>query len=205
MPTIQDIPTRRSDEPTPRHVLATAWPLLLLALLLVLVLLRVAGRDDGAGEERGEASGQRLVERRAGDVRIDLPRQWVTLERGASYVTFGEPDRMHTVTIGSTEASALALPGVVRAMLERTTDQLPGARPVEAPRSIDLGQRAARGDSAMLARFRVGSGGSGSLEITQVWRRDSRAGLDLVATWTSADGTWPVSPRDAMPSADEPA
>ena len=27
----------------------------------------------------------------------------------------------------------------------------------------------------------------------------SRAGVDVVATWTSADGTWPVSPRESMP------
>jgi hypothetical protein len=44
--------------------------------------------------------------------------------------------------------------------------------------------------------------GGNSLDIVQLWRRDSRAQVDVVATWTSADGDWPVSPRSSIPRAE---
>jgi hypothetical protein len=202
MPTIPDLPPRRpSTEPARRRTLA-AWPFALLALLLTLALLRAFEASGERSHATATPHSPTLVERRAGDLRIALPREWVTLEHDDTHVTFGETDRMHTVTLGSTEASSLPLPGVVRAMLEQTTRELPGARAVEEPLAIDPGAHAARGDAAMLARFRVGSEQPGGLELAQVWRRDSRAGLDLVATWTSADGAWPVSPRESIPRAD---
>jgi hypothetical protein len=175
-----------------------AWPLVLLATLLALAAWRVAG--DEPEPRTGDHSRSNLVERRFDDVRLEVPRSWVVLDRSTDHVTWGEPDRAHTVTLASTAASTLPLPGVVAALVERSADELPGAEVVDTPRAIDLRERAARGDSAMLTRFRVNNAGT-SLDIVQVWRRDSRAELDVVATWTSADGEWPASPRSSIPRA----
>jgi hypothetical protein len=202
MPTIPDDPIRprprQSSEPA-RSRIRGAWPLLLLGLLLALVGWRASHGDDTGtpARMRGGAAG---VERRIGDARLEVPRGWVELDRADDHATWGEPDRMHTVTLASTEASTLPLPGIVAALARRSEAELPGARLVEPPRAIDLVEPAPRDDSAMLARFRVDDGPS-RLDVAQVWRRDTRAGLDVVATWTSGDGRWPISPRAAIPHA----
>jgi hypothetical protein len=52
----------------------------------------------------------------------------------------------------------------------------------------------------MLVRWQVPAAREArALEIAQSWRRDQRAGLDMVATWTSLDGTWPIQPHDGIP------
>ena len=199
MPTIPDDPIPpRVRVATARSRLYGAWPLVLLCLLVAAAGWRVL--HDDAQRPASERPGLASVERRVGEARLDVPRDWVVLDRAADHVTWGEPDRMHTVTLASTEASVLPLPGVVAALATRSAEELPGAELVEPPSVLDLDGLAPRDDSAMLASFRVADAGA-RLEIAQVWRRDTRAGLDVVATWTSGDGRWPVSPRDAIPHA----
>lgn len=198
MPTIPDIPPRPRPVTTRRRLpIPNGWPLALLAVALVAALWRVAGPDAQPAGVPGRTGD--LVARTHADARVEVPREWVALDRGPDHVTWGEPDRAHTVTLASIESSTLPLPGIVAATVARTTDELPGVRSSTSPRAIDL-EDAPRGDGAMLASFRV-RGDDEPLEVVQVWRRDTRAGRDVLATWTSADGRWPVEPRDAIPSA----
>lgn len=200
MPTIPDDPIPHRPRVASRPARTSrrgAWPLALLALLLAAVAWRATHREDARTEVAPTTT---AIERRIGDARLEVPRDWVVLDRANDHVTWGEPDRMHTVTLTSTEASTLPLPGVVAALADRSARELPGAELVEPPRMLELVDPAPRDDTAMLARFRVGDGAS-RLDIAQVWRRDSRAGIDLVATWTSGDGRWPVSPRSVIPHA----
>lgn len=178
----------------------THWPIGLLLLLVLLAGWRVASSRDQAGAAATTAGTSTTEQRTFGAARLQVPREWITLERREGHVTWGSSDRRHTVTLASTEAGLLPLPAVVGELVEQSAQQLPGARLTERPRSIPLAAPHPRDDAAMLARFRVEDpSGGDALHVAQVWRRDARAGLDLVATWTSRDGRWPVSPRSAVP------
>jgi hypothetical protein len=187
--------------PTPRRTSITtaAWPVGLVLLLVALGTWRVSNETrDG---DAPPAPGVPTAPRSFGDAKLDVPRTWRTLGRSRERITWGAADRSHTVTLASTEASAVALPTIVREVVEQSTDSLPGASVASDPVDIDLGDRAPRGDSAVLVRFVVGDGSHAPIHVVQVWRRDARAGIDLVETWTSADGTWPASPRELLPQA----
>lgn len=214
MTTIDDLGPRRPAPPgggrRPRRAIVPAllrWPIGLLLMLLVLAAWRYGDSRAGADAAPSTAAAAGAVAtslRSSGAASVPVPREWVTLDRGEAHVTWGTPDRRHTVTLASTEASLLPLPGVVAELVEQSAQQLPDAELLDAPRPIELEQPHPRGDSAMLARFRVAHPqGDGRLDVVQVWRRDARAGLDVVATWTSADGSWPLSPRRAIPQAED--
>lgn len=180
-----------------RHELArlASWPLT-LALL-------VAWREHALPETSGApAQGRapvKLEARSFGDLRLAVPAGWVTLDRRDGHVTWGEPDRSHTVTLAATEASVLPLPGVVAAVVRESESALPGARADGRAVPVDVPGGAPRGDAAVVARFVVDDDGGQRLHVAQAWRRDARAGIDVVATWTSADGRWPVPPRSGIP------
>lgn len=184
---------RRVDPPT------IAWPIGLVLLLVALGTWRVA--DDPHQRTAPPAEETRTAPRSFGSAKLDVPRTWRTLGRSAERITWGAASRSHTVTLASTEASSVALPTIVREVVAQSADSLPGASVASEPVDIDLGDRAPRGDSAVLVRFEVGDGSHPPIHVVQVWRRDARAGIDLVATWTSADGTWPASPRELLPEA----
>lgn len=192
-PPARPAPRRRIDPPT------VAWPIGLVLLLVALGTWRVA--EPPRDRPAPAADEVQTAPRSFGDARLDVPRTWQTLGRSAERITWGAPDRSHTVTLASTEASSVALPTIVREVVAQSTDSLPGASVASDPVDIDLGERAPRGDSAALVTFEVGDGSHPPIHVVQVWRRDARAGVDLVATWTSADGTWPASPRELLPQA----
>jgi hypothetical protein len=123
----------------------------------------------------------------------------VLLDRAPGHVTWGSADRRHTVTLAHVEASILPLAGVVDTVVRESARALPGARLVGRPVMLDIEAPAPRRDAAMLVRFRLEEHDATPLEVAQVWRRDSRNGVDIVATWTSADGSWPVPPRRGIP------
>ncbi|MCW2926695.1 MAG: hypothetical protein JWM86_663 [Thermoleophilia bacterium] len=175
------------------------WPVGLLLLLVLLAAWRAP--DDGDGNSSGRAAepDTRVETRRFGDLRLRVPTGWVTLDRTADHVTWGEAGRLHTVTLASTEASILPLPGVVAAVSRESASALPGASPEGRPQVVDLPGPAGRDDSAVAAGFRVADDSGGELRVAQVWRRDARAGLDIVATWTSADGQWPLPAQSRIP------
>lgn len=200
-PTTYDIPPtttprrepmrRRIDPPT------VAWPIGLMLLLVAVGAWRAT--DDRP--ERPTAEEVRVAPRSFGDAQLDVPRTWRTLDRSAERITWGAANRSHTVTLASTEASSVALPAIVRDVVAQSAESLPGASSASAPIDIDLGDRAPRGDSAVLVRFTVSDGSHEPIHVVQVWRRDARAEIDVVATWTSADGSWPASPRELLPQA----
>jgi hypothetical protein len=172
-------------------------PVTLLTLLLAAGAWRLHRTGDDDHPVRAAAAAPSA--RSFGAARLAVPRDWVTLDRTTDHVTWGEPDREHTVTLASAEAGGDPLAGVVASVVADAASQLPGARVVGHPVELTL-ERAPREDVALLARYRVdGRDGAAPLEVAQTWRRDGRAGMDLVATWTSADGRWPASPRTAVP------
>ncbi len=175
-----------------------AWPIGLLLLLVALAAWRV-GDDDQAPAAAGDPGGVPVAARSFGDARIDVPSSWRTLARADDRITWGSADRAHTVTLASTEASTEPLPVIAREVVRQSSDVLPAGSEASDPVLLDLAGRAPRGDAAVLVRFEVRDGADDPVEVVQVWRRDARAGVDLVATWTSADGTWPASPRERLP------
>ncbi|MCW2920777.1 MAG: hypothetical protein JWL76_651 [Thermoleophilia bacterium] len=183
---------RRVDPPT------VAWPIGLVLLLVALGTWRVV---DEPRERAAPPEDVKVAPRSFGDARLDVPRSWQTLGRAPDRITWGAANRAHTVTLASTEASSVALPTIVREVVAQSVESLPGASVASDPVDIELGERAPRADSAVLVRFEVGDGTHAPIHVVQVWRRDARAGVDLVATWTSADGTWPASPREHLPQA----
>ena len=192
-PTMRAPHRRRVDPPT------IAWPIGLVLLLVALGTWRVA--DEPRERMSPPSEGVSTAPRSFGDAKLEVPRTWRTLGRSAERITWGAADRSHTVTLASTDASSVALPTIVREVVAQSADSLPGASVASDPVDIDLGERAPRGDSAALVTFEVGDGTHPPIHVVQVWRRDARAGVDLVATWTSADGTWPASPRELLPQA----
>lgn len=196
-----DRPARRAHT-SHRDLSLLAWPLGLVLLLALLAAWRVESRVTTDAKHGAAQAPQVIVERRAGTARIDLPRDWVSLEHAADHATWGAADRSSTVTVAQVESTAAPLPAVVAAVAADASAVLPGARVAGRPVELDVGYEAPRDDAAMLIRFVVEADGSGPLHVEQVWRRDTRAGVDVVATWTSADGHWPRSPRRSIPRAD---
>jgi hypothetical protein len=174
------------------------WPAGLALALIVLALWHHSS-DDARSRGVEHPSTPPLAERSFGDARLNVPRTWTTLDRSTDHVTWGDTDRRHTVTLASTEASLLPLPSTVEQVVADSERQLPGTRALSRPEPIELHGHVGRGDAAVLARLRVEDGSRRELEIMQVWRRDARGQRDLVATWTSADGVWPVPVREALP------
>lgn len=182
-------------------VATVAWPIGLALLLTIVGIWRVGSHEPAAGADAPPA--HTLAPRSFDDLRLPVPRTWTVLDRQRDRITWGDPARTHTVTLAATDAASLPLVSVVRAVAEESRGALPGTRIVEPPRAIDPDERLPRGDSVVLVGFEVDDAG-GPVRIVQAWRRDSRAGRDIVATWTSTDGTWPADPRVAIASATGP-
>jgi hypothetical protein len=166
--------------------------------VLLLVALG-AWRVGGEQEHREAATEPTDVATRAFEqLRLDVPRRWRTIERTDGRISWGTSDRVHTVTLASTEASATPLVAIVREVARQSTESVPGSRVVSGPTLVDTGRELPRGDSLVEVRLAVVDQGR-ELQVVQAWRRDARAGHDIVATWTSGDGTWPVVPRESIP------
>lgn len=203
MPTIHDpLPRPISRASARRGCRSTpiGWPIGLMLLLAALAGWRVSdGQVARSGERSRPGPAIAAAQRGFGDLRLVVPKAWTTLSRSDDHVTWGDADRLHTVTLASTEASVLPLAGVVAGVVEESREQLPGARLVGRPTALDLGEAAGARDSAMMIRYEVAGPDGHALRVAQVWRRDARAQRDVVATWTSADGRWPVRPGEAVP------
>ncbi|MEO6867210.1 MAG: hypothetical protein ABI200_04240 [Gaiellales bacterium] len=182
-----------------------AWPIGLLLLLALLAMWRLNAQPATASDaaDKAAAAVQANVEtsvRRFGELRLEVPRSWGTLSRSRDHVSWGTADRSHTVTVASVEASVLPLPGVVAASVRETQEQLPDTELIERPSVLQIDEQyAPREDSALLARFEASGTSQQPLQVAQVWRRDARGERDLIATWTSTDGTWPISPERGIP------
>jgi len=180
----------------------TGWlPLLLLLAVGVVVAWRLgSGSEEDIASNDG-ASRPPLVARTGGGVRVSMPAGWTRLDHAGATATWGSDDRLHTVTVASVEASVLPLPGVVAAVVRDTRRDLPGVELEGRPVPVALPPTEHAGDAAMLARFTVPADDGGTIHVAQVWRRDTRAHRDVIATWTSSDGRWPAPPRATIPSA----
>jgi hypothetical protein len=173
-----------------------------LAVVLALAIVAaIAWRVTGGSEHGAVTAGATApvlgAARTFGDLRLSVPRGWTTLARDGDRITWGAPDRSHVVTLSATEASSLPLMAVVGDVADELAAS--GVEVVDGPTLVDPGEPLPRGDSFVLVRLRT-STDHGQVDVVQAWRRDSRASADVVATWTSTDGRWPVDPRTAVPS-----
>ena len=214
MTTIEDNDTRRSAhspprafEPRRRVSARHAANVGIVTLLALLVIWRLTSAGTEA-RERGATSNRPATAAAAANVgahhwngiQVMAPRSWRSLARGRDFATWGTAGRSHTVTLAATEASVLPLAGIVRGVAREAATALPGAAANGEPRAVPLPEDAGRADTAMRADFRIQDAAGRTLYIAQVWRRDVRAGHDLVATWTSIDGRWPVNPSKYPPT-----
>lgn len=191
-----DHPTSTSRR-RPRRIdpRTAAWPIGLAMLLVAIGAWRIGSSPDAGSASSGQAP---VSTRAFDDLRLVVPRGWNTIERADGRITWGAPDRAHTVTLASTEASTLPLVAIVREVARQSTESVPNSRIVSGPTLVDTGGDLPRGDSLVELRLIVIEQGR-QLQVVQTWRRDSRAGYDIVATWTSSDGAWPITPRHSIP------
>ena len=199
-----DSPGRDADPaPRPRrdtHLALLRWPIALLLLLALLGAWRTGGDEPGArvaGPTPAPSTGA-STRRSVGPARLQLPRSWREVERTGARATWEAPDGVHAVTLAHAEAAAVPLIAVVRQVARDAGTSVAGARVVEGPTLVEPEVAMPRDDSVVLLRLRVDRGGGDLLDVVQAWRRDSRAGFDVVATWTSGDGSWPVDPRTTI-------
>ncbi len=194
-------PARRATSEPPRRVdrSLVAWPLGLLVLLVALGVWRAGGDVQRESTSITSVSTVTSV-RTVGAASIELPRTWREVERSGDRATWQSPDSRHSVTLAHAEAAPVPLVAVVRAVARESGTSIAGTRVVDGPTIVDPDARLRRGDAVVLLRLRVERGDE-SLEVVQAWRRDARAGIDVVATWTSSDGAWPVDPRTTIAEA----
>jgi hypothetical protein len=186
-------PRRRLRRVDPATV---AWPIGLVLLLVALGAWRAGSEHDG---NDATAAPTDVATRAFDQLRLGVPRGWKTLDRTDGRITWGAADRVHTVTLASTEASSMPLVAIVREVARQSTESVPGSRVMSGPTLVDTGSDLPRGDSLVEVRLAVIDQGR-ELQVVQAWRRDARAGHDIVATWTSGDGAWPVVPRTSIPA-----
>ncbi|MCW2972381.1 MAG: hypothetical protein JWN72_654 [Thermoleophilia bacterium] len=173
----------------------TRWAIALLAAVLTAVgIARVAQRGPGTAESRTP-----LATRVVADATVDTPPTWRALARTRDHATWGDRGQRHTVTLAALDASEAPLTTIVRDLATQAATLAPGTRVVGGIESRDV-RRGARGDSALLLRLQVPRGRGRVVHVVQVWRRDTRAARDVVATWTSTDGSWPADPGELLPS-----
>ncbi|MBC7460531.1 MAG: hypothetical protein H7287_04145 [Thermoleophilia bacterium] len=172
----------------------TRYAIALLALTLVaLGVARTARHDRGRA-----AAAPPLVTRVVADATVETPAAWRALARTREHATWGDSARRHTVTLAAIDASEDSLASIVRDLAAQAANLAPGARVVGALESRDV-KRGARGDSALLLRLEIPRGDGRVVRVVQAWRRDTRAARDIVATWTSTDGSWPADPGQLLP------
>lgn len=190
---------RRRNVPRLLDARTTAWP---VGLLLLLVSIGAWQADAGDAPRSAAARTAELSPRAFGGLRLEVPRTWVTLERADEHVTWGAAGRDHLVTLSSTEAAADPLLAVVHALARESVQSIPDARVVAGPTVVEPVGGLPRGDAFVVVELELAADGNAPLRVVQAWRRDARAGIDVVATWTSSDGRWPVDPRTSVPRVD---
>lgn len=166
---------------------------------IVLVAAIVAVRDHVRPPHGTTTSTSALATRAVADAVVDMPATWRTLARERDTATWGDASHRHTVTLAATDVSEASLASVVHDLAKAAGSLGAGVRLRGAPQARDV-LRGARGDSAFVLRLEVARSGSAPLQVIQVWRRDTRAGRDVVATWTSSDGRWLGDPTALLPS-----
>ncbi|MCW2950061.1 MAG: hypothetical protein JWN41_1074 [Thermoleophilia bacterium] len=179
------------------HARQQIRPILVVAaaLLLVAIVWRHT-RADTSSDGRGK---QRFASHAVGGARIELPARWRTISRAKEHATWGDAAGAHAVTLGSTESGEGSLAQIARQLVNSVAEIAHGARVVGEPELLDL-PHGGRSDAAMLIRFEVPTSASTRTRLIQVWSREQRSRQDVVATWTSTDGHWPVDPTRHLPT-----
>lgn len=191
--------TRPQRSRTPRR---TGWHVPAAALVLVLALaIRVLlAHESPAPPTESRSPGHTgAAEPELGPGRVDVPRGWRVVERTGAVTTWSDHAQAHGVTVASVESSSAPLAAVVAAVAKDARTSAATLR-VRAPREVELGS-APRGDSAFVVELEALTSAEATVHVRQIWRRDSRTRRDVVATWTSTDGRWPVELHAGIPEA----
>lgn len=128
---------------------------------------------------------------------IDAPAGWKIIDQRGNVTTWSEPTHDDAVTVASIDSSSAPLAAVV-AEVARSSRQLPATTNVAPPHELDVAH-GARGDSALMLAMTLRDPQGRTLHVRQIWRRDTRASQDVVATWTSRDDQWPTTPEQGIP------
>lgn len=195
----------RSTRPVP-SARARRWmtitPPALLVLLAFLVVLRVAdgGRDARPDDEtsRARASDTAPAATSYEPATVAVPAGWTRVGRRDGVTTWRDADSGDAVSVAAVEAAAAPLAAIVADVARRAATA--PATTVRTPRQIAARDANPR-DVVMVLDLQTRVEGR-ELYVRQVWKRDRRAGRDVVATWTSSDQTWAVDPETTVPALD---
>ena len=119
------------------------------------------------------------------------------MDRSDGVTTWRTSDGDDSVSVAAVEAAATPLAAIV-ADVARQARAAGVETKVAAPRQLPP-VRGPRQDTVMELSLQTRVDGR-TLYVRQVWRRDSRAGHDVVATWTSSDDAWDVDPATTVPT-----
>lgn len=132
---------------------------------------------------------------------IQLPSSWKVIERNGVVTTWGSSETDDRVSVAAVEASATPLPSIVSGVRKQAilTDKRAEVTPLKElsiPRDVYPKNTA--------FEFAINAIGPQKqpVYIRQVWHRDIRSNMDIVATWTSADNSWLINPSTTLPSVD---
>lgn len=167
----------------------------LLVLAAVVPLVRHAvGADSQRNTRAAAATLPRSELAAVGGATLRLPADWRRLAGGEGFEVWGEAGRRHTVTLGTVPAAPQELALVVAQAAAGMRRQFPGQ---QAPTLLTL---SGRDRDVQGIALDVESRGHRPVYVRQMWLRDRRARVDAIATWTSADGRWPVDPTTHLPA-----
>jgi hypothetical protein len=158
-----------------------------VVLALVVVAVIVGGmrlvNAVGSGTATHASTSTPTVEQTVAGHAVRVGPDWRSLDRGRDYAVWGDALRKHTVTLGWAPASDASLVEVVASAARGIPASIPAARKI-ATRPVDDGYEIS---------MEVPEDGA-IVHLRQIWSRNQSTRLDAVATWSSADGDWPIPP-----------
>lgn len=150
---------------------------------------RAAAKPEAASDRAGstQPAGQHATVTWRG-MQVEVPHGWRQLQVGDDHAVWGSHDRAQTVTVGSTPASSLPLAEVVDGARDELASSLPDVAGMQVSSQ--------HGGTQLALSFTAGTGDT-RMHVRQLWRRDHERAVDMIATWTSAEGAARLSHAQA--------
>ena len=189
-----------NDQTSHQRRWRTLAPPLLLLVLATIVVGRQLFSDDGDSQApRAHAHDTRTPTARFEPAAVTLPARWRITDRSDGVTTWRDPQSDDAVSVAAVESAAAPLASIVAEVARQARTAGPQTQ-VEAPRQLPSASGSRR-DVVLALELRTNVEGR-ELHVRQIWRRDARAGRDVVATWTSSDDAWSVDPSTTVPTLD---